>query len=631
MRSHLALFVVVFVFLSSNLSGDIPVIRLSNDLESVNFSNRDLASLIDESKEIDISDIIGGRYELISEKGNEIYPYGSGVIWLAFKLAKDEDEVFRDYLIQFSNAHIAFYELYIYDGEDLVGKKIQGDNFNYDQREVRHNFFVHNLPDIDGNELTLFVRIDQEGQEINFPINIFQRDYFIQHTLRVKMFHGVALGLFLITTLATLFLFVVYNHKYFLYEVIVSVASIMYIISEEGYGLMLLWQNSPDINDYSRPFFMGVIVVFSLLFTIDYLKVYSYKIVRYGYVLIAVLIVFGLTVVPLDLFGLINEQNIGVFTIIYILLLILCCTVTVVIAYLSWHRERNQDSLVLLLLFTVTLIAVVIRFMAIEGWTISTDLVRHTGFITRAIHIPLIGGYIIYQAIRNFRENQEARIQLLLEKGNLTKSLIENRDAERKRISMALHDSAGSIITGIKANLQMVLDNNVAIQGDRHYNETIHLTDQLQQEIRNISNHLLPSSITKLGLAMEIKRILSIIETTHKIETSFETNIEGKSSLSEHVIFHLYYIIREALDNIIKYAEAAHILIQFFIYDDSINLLIEDDGKGFQVIEAKKKGGHGLKNMELRVNWLNGMIDIYSKEGTSLTINVPIKSSESAA
>ena len=239
---------------------------------------------------------------------------------------------------------------------------------------------------------------------------------------------------------------------------------------------------------------------------------------------------------------------------------------------------------------------------------------------------PLDRRVSIYTAIKIYRKSLSDQIELLEEKSTYSKAFIERIDAERQRISMALHDSAGSIITGIKANLQMAKHN---LPEDPHYKQTLQLSDQLQQEIRNISNDLLPSSILKLGLSSEINKILSSIEDTYDIQTNFESNLSTKMNADDKIVLHLYYIIREALDNIVKYAKAEKILVQLMKYDDEIQLLIEDDGIGFDTHMKKNEGGNGLKNMTLRVGWLNGEIDIYSADGTSITINIPLQINQS--
>jgi len=258
-----------------------------------------------------------------------------------------------------------------------------------------------------------------------------------------------------------------------------------------------------------------------------------------------------------------------------------------------------------------------------KGYSSSTEFVQHTGFITRGIHIPLIGIYLIYNVIKNYEENQQIKIDLLEQRNKSTQRIIESVDAERQRIAMALHDAAGSIITGIKANLQMISPQK-EVSHDEYFKTSVALTDQLREEIRDISYELLPSSVVKLGLVAEIEQILTRIEAAYDIQTNFEHNDPLDNSIDQKLLFHLYYIIREALDNVVKYAEAPNILVQFFQYEDEIHLLIEDDGIGFDLDKMLVKGGNGLQNLKLRVSWMNGSIDILSHSGTSISINIPL-------
>jgi len=626
-RSLSCILSLLYVVIShATLHSSIPTVQLDRSIKNLDFSSLKIAFYSDSTEMISIDRVRRDTAALQIMNGNTIFPSSPDHKWLAFVLHKQGDDSFRNFILQFGNAHISDYTIYFYDQVGLIEKTTQGDSYNFAQRQVRHNFFVHNLPDISSDELQVFIKIDQSGHELNFPINIFERNYFIQHTLRVKIFHGLIIGLFLITSIVTLFLYFIYKQAFFLYEVIVSIASILYILSEEGYGMMLLWPDSPFTNALSRPLSVGIVVIFSLFFTLSLLNTYKRQRTHYYISMVVVVVYVGFMIMahPIDLCIIRNEDNIGTIVSIFLAGTIMVCLAIVLLSLRAWLKEKSTDGMVIFLVFAVTLISVAIRFLAMQGLGPSTDLVQHTGFITRGVHIPLIGGYLIYSALKSFKESQQIKIELLEERNKTTQAVIEKIDAERQRISMALHDSAGSIITGLKANLQMVKDDFSSIDQDVHYKETLKLSDQLQQEIRNISNDLLPSSILKLGLVEEIKKILHNLEKTYGITTSLESNGQANESIDSKIVFHLYYIIREALDNIVKYADAKNILIQYFKYDDEIHLVIEDDGKGFDITSAKEKGGNGLKNLALRVSWLNGDIDIYSQGGTSISINVPI-------
>jgi signal transduction histidine kinase len=88
----------------------------------------------------------------------------------------------------------------------------------------------------------------------------------------------------------------------------------------------------------------------------------------------------------------------------------------------------------------------------------------------------------------------------------------------------------------------------------------------------------------------------------------------------------LYRITQELINNVLKHAEAKHVSLQIGQRDEKIILMMEDDGKGFDI--QAHKDGYGLHNLEVRTKLLQGMMAIDSKTGigTSVLIEVPYKS-----
>ena len=88
----------------------------------------------------------------------------------------------------------------------------------------------------------------------------------------------------------------------------------------------------------------------------------------------------------------------------------------------------------------------------------------------------------------------------------------------------------------------------------------------------------------------------------------------------------IYRLIQEIISNIRKHAQASSILIQLIGHKNEVNLLVEDNGRGFTYETALAKGGLGLKSINSRVAYLDGTIDwdTQPNNGTSLTINIPI-------
>lgn len=116
------------------------------------------------------------------------------------------------------------------------------------------------------------------------------------------------------------------------------------------------------------------------------------------------------------------------------------------------------------------------------------------------------------------------------------------------------------------------------------------------------------------------------MRSAHKLNVDLEIS-NMKNRFDENREVFVYRVIQEATNNIIKHANAKNVLIQVSRVDNELHLIIEDDGKGFKLDEKNKSKGIGLNSMQSRVEHIDGIFDIDSKEGTgtTITINIPLK------
>jgi two-component system NarL family sensor kinase len=132
--------------------------------------------------------------------------------------------------------------------------------------------------------------------------------------------------------------------------------------------------------------------------------------------------------------------------------------------------------------------------------------------------------------------------------------------------------------------------------------------------------------LLNFGFVRAVQDFISRVNQTNKLKIHFESNGFEESMLDNTGKLMLYRIIQESVNNTIKYAEATQISIQLSADTTEISLLMEDNGKGFDVDEAKQKGGIGLRNIQLRTDYLKGKLDIESspKNGTTIIIEIPL-------
>lgn len=222
-------------------------------------------------------------------------------------------------------------------------------------------------------------------------------------------------------------------------------------------------------------------------------------------------------------------------------------------------------------------------------------------------------------------KNQE--INKLLKEQELKSyaSMLEGQDKERQRVASDLHDRLGGILSTVKAYFQTI-DDKISSLEDKtvsQYNKASELLSEAVDEVRNISHDLHSGVLKNFGLLVAINDLKDTIELTGKLNV--ELYISGdRKEMSASTEIDIYRLIQELFSNTMKHAEADKVTIQISFMDNSINIIFEDDGVGFDMSNVKK--GIGLKNIEARATKMSGDVNIDSRlgRGTIVIIDIPI-------
>lgn len=203
---------------------------------------------------------------------------------------------------------------------------------------------------------------------------------------------------------------------------------------------------------------------------------------------------------------------------------------------------------------------------------------------------------------------------------SVSNALIEGEEVERKRIARDLHDGLGSMLSGLKMHLNLAEKENAAAKV-----EIGTLLDSSIKELRNISQNLMPESLLKLNLENAL-RDLCIASSNSKTNIEFQYLTQNQSLPKNYEIM-IYRIIQELLNNALKYANASQILVSCSQNQDVFFITVEDNGIGFNASEINDNIGMGLRNIKNRVEFLNGKLEIDSKEnkGTATYIELKVK------
>lgn len=232
--------------------------------------------------------------------------------------------------------------------------------------------------------------------------------------------------------------------------------------------------------------------------------------------------------------------------------------------------------------------------------------------------------YFYLNRLKNAQQQKlhQNRIRHSIEKN---RAAMEAEIQERKRLGLELHDGLGPLISLTKLNVTNVLE-DTAISPARK-TELLHNTasnlDEVLREMKSISNNLAPLVLMERGLEYATKSLATNIRNLQKYTVN--VSISGINRSLDTTIEHaLYRTIQEVLNNIILHADATEISIDMLGDEDEITVIIEDNGKGFNV--RNSNNGIGLKSAMTRIEGLSGEfhIDSLHGRGTIVTIILPL-------
>jgi ligand-binding sensor domain-containing protein/two-component sensor histidine kinase len=200
----------------------------------------------------------------------------------------------------------------------------------------------------------------------------------------------------------------------------------------------------------------------------------------------------------------------------------------------------------------------------------------------------------------------------------------------REKVARDLHDDVGSTLTSINILSEMSIQK---INGDdpeisdylrRISNNSSQMMDAMDDIVWNIK----PANDTMIKIIARMREYAATIFEPKEILYRFVNEELVKNiSLNMDVRRSLLLIFKEALNNIVKYADARMVSIEFKLVRDMLYLTIRDDGKGFD--SRSVKYGNGIENMMKRASNFNGTLQIESMEnvGTKVIINIPVQKS----
>ena len=243
----------------------------------------------------------------------------------------------------------------------------------------------------------------------------------------------------------------------------------------------------------------------------------------------------------------------------------------------------------------------------------------------------LIVGFLSYRNIRHRQqlakqqdELQQQQIRELEKDKQLVAvdSLLKGQEEERSRLAKDLHDGLGGLLSGVKFSISNMKDNLVMTPDNMAvFERSLDMIDTSIKELRRVAHNMMPEMLTKFGLDEALKEYCNTINATKLITVKYQSHgMEARLDKSVEII--IYRIIQELLNNTMKHAAATETFVQVIREGNRLNVVVEDNGKGFDSNLDSNNIGAGLTNVRSRVDYLKGQLAIHAKQGKGTLVNI---------
>ena len=216
------------------------------------------------------------------------------------------------------------------------------------------------------------------------------------------------------------------------------------------------------------------------------------------------------------------------------------------------------------------------------------------------------------------KKNQEIKYQK-----EILQSVIQTQEEERMRIAQDLHDDISSKLNVVSLNTHLLKTPNLSEAEFAEITDNIvSLTKKALENSRRIAHDLLPPVFEKFGLHAAVEELVLEFSSTKNVKINYENQLDF-SDLEVNKQLHIFRILQELLNNSMRHGKATSISITFVSKNQQNSCVYRDNGVGFNTNLGNQKRGIGMQNIESRVSFLNGKLNVQSEinKGVQIEFN----------
>lgn len=568
-------------------------------------------------------------------------------IWVHLVISNDSEKS-QELILNINNSLINWIEYYEVYNNGIIKQNIVGDALPMENKFVMEANPVYPIH-LDVNQTKhIYFKFNLGGRKIHIPMELHSYNNFIESKLRKDVNLGFFYGILVCLSFICFIIFYLLRERIYFYLASYFTSQLFLQVSVSGMGSVFIWGNYPFWNDRSVSFFMSFSIFLAIVFLVEFLK--KNNINKYLYYFIRTVQVVSFVL----LFTSFSDGDIYNASIWLLYKLIPVFYIGFFVLSTYFFLTKYLPARYFFSAFLISLLSIgAIYFYAFTRThnNVFTNQVVIVGEILKSILLTLASldrlrifkeekelaqMQVIKQLelVNSLKENanleltqkvEEKTLELSLKQNEVKKALIWGEEQERKRVAQELHDGMGSLLSTLRLNAESIDLNGKGLSDKEYYayQNVIELIDKACSELRHISHNMMPAGIDQFGLVQQLISIVRKINTSEKVNLTLDT-FGLESRINKDVELSVYRICLELINNILKHSNAKNATIQLIRNANMLNIIIEDDGHGFDVKEIKD--GLGLTSIRSRVDAFNGTFTIDSSKisGTTCIIELPL-------
>jgi len=613
---YLFLALTALLFYARSLAQPVDISALSKEPGYIFFNGKaeKLASSVIISLDSVLKPASQVHFEPLPNKPFIYHGFDPDFFWYRFSLA-NPDSTMQKAVLLFGGKGVRSAELWQQAGSGWISLGKTGYKYPFESRPYPFSSYGYLLAVPASSTMQFYLDVDESHAYKTINLSLFEPRTMDHIKSRFYLFIGILLGLLILFGLLNFYLYVSVREPIHIWYGFYILFTLCFVIKHEGLDMQFL---GLDSETGYRATSMAGFIALSSGFLVHVVQLFLSNIRRHSLIGKALFL---------------DKWSLWISGTLYFIVFYIEPAYWIEVAVFEWANKSAIMGVVLIISSSIYSIAKGYR----AAWILLIGQLAYLmGALWRGLFIedlsqiippaPFQIGLLIEVLIITFalmhrynlfkKEKEELAFQLKDQQFSFSEQILITQENERKRIAEDLHDELGGNLAAIKMAIQsfdLPARQNDMLKG---------LIDKTSLTAREIAHDLMPPDFEKT----DFQELLEHHYRHLAAETGSAFQFYASKPLhtfNKHEELIIYRILMELTTNIIRHAEATEATVQLNYYNDYLELIVEDNGKGFR---ERSSDGIGLKNVSSRVEYLGGSMNIDTGEkGTTIIISIPYK------